>query len=128
MSKKTLENNGPKQDLQKATEQPQGEMASGPGNDASVGKGEEKEIPTCPPPPKEESKSVVKAYQEHEIQMVKLYDKYCEAVGGVSFNGNKLPSAEEFFADPNCSNPAHGWKEVAAHASALFVEAQGKVA
>ena len=39
----------------------------------------------------------------------KAYDAYCEAVGGVAFNGDKLPSSEEFFNDPSKQKQANAW-------------------
>lgn len=127
MSKKTLENNSKEDASANKKQEPQGEMQPASNNEANLAP-KEKEIPTCPLPAEEAAKSFAKVYQEHEVQMAKnFYDKYCEAVGGVSFKGEKLPSAEEFFEDLNCSNAAHGWKEVAAHAYASFVEAQGHV-
>lgn len=38
-----------------------------------------------------------------------LYRAYCEAVGGKAFNGDPLPSAEEFFADPTKEKQANAW-------------------
>lgn len=38
-----------------------------------------------------------------------LYQTYCEKVGGVAFNGDKLPTWEEFEADPAKQKSAAGW-------------------
>lgn len=42
-----------------------------------------------------------------------LYHTYCESVGGVAFNGEKLPNWEEFSLDPNKATQAAGWMNVA---------------
>ena len=46
----------------------------------------------------------------------KLYDDYCEAVGGKAFNGDDLPKSEEFFADESKQKQANAWRKVAASA------------
>lgn len=43
----------------------------------------------------------------------KMYDVYCEAVGGVAYNGDKLPNADEFFADPTKEKQANAWRAAA---------------
>lgn len=43
----------------------------------------------------------------------KLYETYCEAVGGLAFNGDKLPSWPEFAADPNKQKQADAWRAAA---------------
>lgn len=45
-----------------------------------------------------------------------LYDKYCEAVGGVAFNGDPLPSWEDFKNDTKKKKQADAWREVAREA------------
>jgi len=42
-----------------------------------------------------------------------LYEIYCKAVGGVAFNGDPLPSWDEFKNDPAKSKQANAWREVA---------------
>lgn len=42
-----------------------------------------------------------------------LYSVYCEAVGGVAFNGDPLPSWADFAADPNKQKQADAWRSVA---------------
>jgi hypothetical protein len=41
----------------------------------------------------------------------KIYNKYCESVGGKAFNGDPLPKAEEFFNDPAKQKQADAWRE-----------------
>lgn len=38
-----------------------------------------------------------------------LYEEYCDTVGGVAYNGDKLPSWNEFKADPAKSKQVAGW-------------------
>ena len=47
----------------------------------------------------------------------KLYDRYCEAVGGLAFNGDPLPKWEVFRADPSKQKQSDAWVEVAALAA-----------
>jgi hypothetical protein len=42
-----------------------------------------------------------------------LYETYCAAVGGVAFNGDKLPSWAEFSNDPAKVKQAKAWRAVA---------------
>lgn len=42
------------------------------------------------------------------------YNAYCDAVGGVAFNGDKLPDAIEFFLDPSKQKQATAWLAAAA--------------
>lgn len=42
-----------------------------------------------------------------------LYDTYCHAVGGVAFNGDKLPTWEEFKADASKGRQVLAWCAVA---------------
>ena len=42
-----------------------------------------------------------------------LYETYCAAVGGVAFNGDKLPSWSEFVADPTNQKQVEAWRAVA---------------
>lgn len=43
----------------------------------------------------------------------KLYDTYCEAVGGVAYNGDKLPNSAEFFNDDSKQKQADAWRKTA---------------
>lgn len=43
----------------------------------------------------------------------RLYSTYCEAVGGVAWNGDKLPTWEEFSADPSKQKQVLAWLETA---------------
>lgn len=42
------------------------------------------------------------------------YTAYCEAVGGVAFNGDPLPTWEEFSQDPKKDKQAQGWRTAVA--------------
>ena len=42
-----------------------------------------------------------------------LYTAYCEAVGGRAYNGQPLPTAEEFWNDPAKTAQAKAWEAVA---------------
>lgn len=48
---------------------------------------------------------------ESEQRMVArlMYDTYCEGVGGVAYNGDKLPDSHEFFSDPTKRKQADAW-------------------
>lgn len=46
-----------------------------------------------------------------------LYTVYCDAVGGKAFNGDPLPTWEQFAADMKKTKQADAWREVAAVAS-----------
>lgn len=46
--------------------------------------------------------------QVKEAAMI-AYDAYNEAVGGVAWNGDKLPPADEFFADEKKTTQSNGW-------------------
>ncbi len=52
-----------------------------------------------------------------EIAAGQLYQTYCDAVGGVAFNGDPLPSWEEFAADENKTKQADAWRAVATEAT-----------
>lgn len=41
------------------------------------------------------------------------YGAYCKAVGGVAFNGDKLPSWEDFRDDPQKEKQVDAWKAAA---------------
>lgn len=53
---------------------------------------------------------------ETECLAEKLYTTYCAAVGGVAFNGDTLPTWEEFSADPDKQKQIIAWLDVAATA------------
>ena len=42
----------------------------------------------------------------------KAYETYCEAVGGVAFNGYKLPTWEEFSSNESKQKQANAWLKV----------------
>lgn len=42
-----------------------------------------------------------------------LYSAYCAAVGGKAYNGQPLPSAQEFWDDPTKTAQAKAWEAVA---------------
>lgn len=46
----------------------------------------------------------------------KLYTTYCEGVGGVAFNGDMLPTWEEFRADDSKRKQSDAWVHVATNA------------
>jgi len=48
-----------------------------------------------------------------ENQAALLYAVYCEAVGGLAFNGDPLPDWETFKADENKAKQVNGWRAVA---------------
>ena len=50
-----------------------------------------------------------------------LYAAYCEAVGGVNFQGDPLPSWEEFSSDPNKKKQSDAWVVAANRAIELLV-------
>lgn len=50
----------------------------------------------------------------------KMYDDYCEAVGGKAFNGDPLPKSEEFFNDTNKTKQSAAWI-VAAETAVRFI-------
>ena len=42
-----------------------------------------------------------------------MYDAYCEAVGGVAFNGDPLPKSDEFFSDETKLKQVNAWRAAA---------------
>lgn len=50
---------------------------------------------------------------KHEKLAREMYDTYCKAVGGTAYNGDKLPTSEEFFTDPMKEKQADAWREAA---------------
>lgn len=57
-----------------------------------------------------------------EVLAKKVYDKYCEAVGGKAFNGDPLPKSEEFFSDPAKQKQANAWREALKEPYELLLE------
>ncbi len=53
------------------------------------------------------------ANEEEEALAHKLYDTYCEEVGGKAFNGDALPHSSEFFKDEKKQLQADAWRAVA---------------
>lgn len=47
---------------------------------------------------------------DQDVLAKKIYDKYCESVGGVAFNGDPLPKSDEFFSDPSKTKQADAWR------------------
>lgn len=45
-----------------------------------------------------------------------LYTTYCDSVGGVAYNGEPLPTWDEFSEDPNKETQAEAWVDVAREA------------
>ena len=45
-----------------------------------------------------------------------LYTCYCQSVGGKAFNGDPLPTWDEFSADPAKAKQRQAWVDVAAEA------------
>lgn len=58
---------------------------------------------------------------DNETLAKKMYDKYCESVGGKAFNGDNLPSSEEFFSDDTKQKQANAWRDAAQVAIDIFV-------
>lgn len=54
--------------------------------------------------------SPYKIVEEHANR---LYTVYCIAVDGVAFNGDPLPTWEDFIADPKKHKQADAWRKVA---------------
>ena len=53
-----------------------------------------------------------------------LYEQYCAAVGGKAFNGDPLPSWEEFSKDPAKQLQADAWRSLEQHVT--FRPAEGR--
>ena len=45
-----------------------------------------------------------------------LYETYCRSVGGRAFNGDPLPSWNQFYADPKKTLQSNAWINVALEA------------
>ena len=52
----------------------------------------------------------------------KLYEAYCEAVGGIAFNGDPLPKWDTFRADTTKNKQSHAWLAVAQTAQTIYQE------
>lgn len=52
-----------------------------------------------------------------------FYDNYTAATGGITFNGDKLPAADEFFEDPTKQKQANAWRVVAGNSIQLMYDA-----
>ena len=65
-------------------------------------------------------KPILKMEQDDTLAKV-MYDAYCTGVGGIAFNGDKLPSSDDFFADTAKEKQINGWR-VAADAARAFIE------
>lgn len=55
-----------------------------------------------------------------EVLARKIYDNYCDAVGGKAFNGDDLPKSDEFFTDENKQKQANAWRVCADTAIAFL--------
>lgn len=56
-----------------------------------------------------------------EVELAgKLYEAYCEQVGGIAFNGDPLPTWAEFSMDPKKVKQVEGWLIVAMKAVELL--------
>lgn len=58
---------------------------------------------------------------DKETLAKKMYDEYCALVGGVAFNGDRLPGSEEFFADETKQKQANAWRGAAQVAIDTFI-------
>ena len=57
---------------------------------------------------------------DQETLARKMYDSYCEAVGGKAFNGDTLPNSEEFFSDTAKEKQSNAWRVAAKAAIEYF--------
>lgn len=67
-------------------------------------------IPNLPLPP---DSPKLDSFEFIEGLSGNLYTCYCDSVGGVNFQGDKLPDWEEFSKDPSKTLQANGWRAVA---------------
>ena len=51
-----------------------------------------------------------------------MYTAYCEKVGGVAFNGDPLPTADEFFTDETKTKQSNAWLAAADVAISTFCQ------
>jgi uncharacterized protein (DUF3820 family) len=72
------------------------------------------------PAKKKSANSIKDADMKIEEKAEMLYETYSEAVGGVAYNGDPLPSWAEFSADPEKEVQAEAWREVARKAAGGF--------
>lgn len=61
---------------------------------------------------------------ESDVIAGELYEIYCAAVGGVAFNGDKLPGWVEFIRDPSKSLQSGGWNAIGERVVELIAEAK----
>lgn len=83
------------------------------------------EVTEVAPPPFGEKKPVVivprLVVDETTERAARLfYDNYTAATGGIAFNGDKLPAADEFFEDPTKQKQANAWRVVAGNSVELL--------
>ena len=52
----------------------------------------------------------------------RLYESYCESVGGLAFNGDRLPSWEELKADPSKTKIVRAWTAVVLTVQEVMLE------
>lgn len=60
-----------------------------------------------------------------EFVAAHLYTRYCKAVGGVAFNGDPLPTWEQFVADPEKAKQVAAWIAVGEEANRMLESATG---
>lgn len=49
-------------------------------------------------------------FTNQEALAKKMYDDYCDAVGGKAFNGDQLPKSDIFFADETKQKQVNAWR------------------
>lgn len=59
---------------------------------------------------------------DRETLACEMYTTYCKAVGGKAFNGDNLPSWQEFSNDPNKQLQAEAWRIAADRALELLLQ------
>jgi|AntRauTorcE11897_2_1112592.scaffolds.fasta_scaffold57136_2 hypothetical protein len=50
-----------------------------------------------------------------------LYRVYCEAVGGIAFNGDPLPDWDTFYSDESKQKQSNAWLEAADRAMEILM-------
>lgn len=58
---------------------------------------------------------------DKETVAKRLYETYCEKVGGLAFNGDKLPTWEEFSTDSTKKKQSDAWLAAAQAAIDLLL-------
>lgn len=61
---------------------------------------------------KNQNKMEVSISKKEKLAM-RMYDDYCESVGGKAFNGDDLPKSDELFNDTKKQIQAMGWVKAA---------------